>query len=264
MFDGIRLVVENVAVPVVDPEATAWSLGASNLMPLVSLDEFMWQGSLVHGIPSPADYRITIADRVVDTSVSMYGIDPVPMQFSVRNITEDRKVRVLFSDLDADQKLGMLDAVTIVEASGDGAPSIGWTMFFGAVANPRLPLAGDMFDLRIRKPLTVRDVFEFAVPLTEVSDCEEKALPGSVVLWQNFPNPFNPSTAISMQLTAQDRVRLRVYDLVGREVATLMDADMPPGIHTVTWNASACPSGVYFYQLKTGHRIVTRSMLLLR
>jgi hypothetical protein len=73
--------------------------------------------------------------------------------------------------------------------------------------------------------------------------------PEKFELFQNYPNPFNPSTAISYQLSADSKVSLRIYDLLGREVATLVDQDKPAGYHQETWNAAPYSSGMYIYQL---------------
>jgi hypothetical protein len=74
-------------------------------------------------------------------------------------------------------------------------------------------------------------------------------VPGPYALDQNFPNPFNPSTVIRFHLPAVARVTLKVYDVLGREIATLVDGPMQAGSHSVTWNAASLGSGVYFARL---------------
>ncbi len=73
--------------------------------------------------------------------------------------------------------------------------------------------------------------------------------PEKFELFQNYPNPFNPSTAISYQLSADSKVSLKIYDLLGREVATLVDQDKHAGYYQETWNAAPYSSGMYIYQL---------------
>jgi hypothetical protein len=68
-------------------------------------------------------------------------------------------------------------------------------------------------------------------------------------LFQNYPNPFNPATTISYQLRADSKVSLKIYNLLGQEVSTLMDADQVAGFHQETWNASSIASGTYIYRL---------------
>jgi hypothetical protein len=74
--------------------------------------------------------------------------------------------------------------------------------------------------------------------------------PSQFFLHQNYPNPFNPTTAISYQLSALSFVILGVYDVLGREVSTLVNETQVPGSHSVTWDASGCPSGVYFCRIE--------------
>jgi hypothetical protein len=86
----------------------------------------------------------------------------------------------------------------------------------------------------------------------------------SYTLLNNYPNPFNPSTKISWQLPAGGQVSLKVYDLLGNEVAALVNEEKPSGIYEVIFEASDLASGVYFYQLKTGSFAQTKKMLLLK
>jgi hypothetical protein len=75
------------------------------------------------------------------------------------------------------------------------------------------------------------------------------AVPARYALDQNYPNPFNPSTVIAYHLPADARVSLRIYDVLGREIALLVDGLVPAGSHSVTWNASTFGSGVYFARM---------------
>jgi len=83
-------------------------------------------------------------------------------------------------------------------------------------------------------------------------------------LYQNYRNPFNPSTAISFSLPTQSFVSLKVFDFIGREVATLVSEELPAGNHTRQWNAATVPSGVYFYRLHAGTFIETKKLVLLK
>jgi hypothetical protein len=73
------------------------------------------------------------------------------------------------------------------------------------------------------------------------------AIPQAFALQQNFPNPFNPTTTIRYDLPRAVRVSLKVYDILGREVVTLVDSRQDAGFKTVEWDGSAVPSGVYVY-----------------
>ena len=88
--------------------------------------------------------------------------------------------------------------------------------------------------------------------------------PSSFRLDQNFPNPFNPSTRILFQIPVSGFVSLRVYDLLGREVATLMNEVKHPGTYSVHWNASDVASGTYLYRLQSGSFVDVKKLVVLR
>jgi hypothetical protein len=81
---------------------------------------------------------------------------------------------------------------------------------------------------------------------------------------QNYPNPFNPTTAIRFQLPVDGGASLKVFDLLGREVAVLVDGPMSAGTHTVSFDASELSSGVYIYRLQTAQGVLTRKMVLIK
>ncbi len=90
------------------------------------------------------------------------------------------------------------------------------------------------------------------------------AVPAEFALMQNYPNPFNPETAIRLQITDYGRVRLVVYDLLGRQVATPVDEEKAPGSYTIKFDGTNLASGVYFYRLTAGAHTDTKSMVLMR
>jgi hypothetical protein len=83
-------------------------------------------------------------------------------------------------------------------------------------------------------------------------------------LSQNYPNPFNPFTTIHYQIPSRAHVTLTVFDLLGREVATLVDGMEEPGEKRATFDGSALASGVYFYRLRAGDFVQTRKLVLVR
>jgi hypothetical protein len=89
-------------------------------------------------------------------------------------------------------------------------------------------------------------------------------IPIAFGLGTNYPNPFNPSTSIPYVLASGGFVRLKVYDLLGREVATLVDDFRPPGDHMTSWDAGTCASGIYICRLTSGMSTDTRKMILIR
>jgi hypothetical protein len=88
--------------------------------------------------------------------------------------------------------------------------------------------------------------------------------PSITYLLPNYPNPFNPSTTISYVLSSVSQVSLKVFDMLGREVAMLVNEQKSPGKYTVQWNAKVMPSGIYFYRLTTKQFTQVKSMLLIK
>ncbi len=99
---------------------------------------------------------------------------------------------------------------------------------------------------------------------TTVSVPENQGLPTRVNLYQNYPNPFNPNTTIKYQIPSKSYVMLTVFDVLGREVESLVNAIEEPGNKSVQWNTANVTSGVYFYQLRAEGFIETRKMLLVK
>ena len=100
----------------------------------------------------------------------------------------------------------------------------------------------------------------------EYSQIVEVEIPfaNSFSLQQNYPNPFNPTTSMQYTISSRQFVTLKVYDLLGREVATLVNEEKPAGEYEVEFNAADLPSGIYFYQLKAGEFSKTKKMILLK
>jgi hypothetical protein len=89
-------------------------------------------------------------------------------------------------------------------------------------------------------------------------------IPEEFLLFQNYPNPFNPSTIIRFQIKDSRLVNLKVYDILGKEIETLVNEKLQPGTYEVTFNASHYPSGVYFYRLQVGDYNESKKMLLIK
>jgi hypothetical protein len=83
-------------------------------------------------------------------------------------------------------------------------------------------------------------------------------------LYANYPNPFNPSTTIEYKIEKSELITMKVFDILGCEVAMLVNEFKHPGTHLVQWNASAMPSGIYFCQLQARNIIQTKKLVLIR
>lgn len=96
------------------------------------------------------------------------------------------------------------------------------------------------------------------------TDVEGIELPTTYSLAQNYPNPFNPTTKINFTLPVSGKVVLEVFDITGKSVATLVDAEMQSGIHSVEFNAVGLSSGIYLYRIKANQFIGTRKFVLMK
>ena len=100
--------------------------------------------------------------------------------------------------------------------------------------------------------------------LTSVGEFKTGQFPKRFELGQNYPNPFNPTTNISFNLPLKSFVSLKIFDLLGREVATLINEEMSAGTYSRQWSATMMSSGIYFYQMQAGSFIDTKKLILLK
>ncbi len=103
-------------------------------------------------------------------------------------------------------------------------------------------------------------------PLSEITSVSFSStrLPQEFTLEQNYPNPFNPSTRISWQLPISSHVSLKVFDVLGNEIAKLVNEEKPAGSNEIEFDAGGLPSGIYFYRLQAGKYIETKKLVLLK
>jgi len=119
------------------------------------------------------------------------------------------------------------------------------------------PFGGSKFKYRL-KQVDTDGKFEYS------DEIEVEVVPTEFVLYQNYPNPFNPTTKIRYQLPRESKVILKIYDILGAEVITLLNARKEPGVYEVDFNAANLPSGIYFYKLTAGSFTDSKKMILLK
>ena len=141
-------------------------------------------------------------------------------------------------------------------------------------------MLGDVIDGEVRPLyLTGNLMEEFGATPIEGSDCvimrvKDKLkkqladnlidLPEEYALFENYPNPFNPSTTIQYAIPEQSFVKLVVYNLLGEEVSILVNEQKEPGIYEVKFNANQLPSGIYIYRMQTAKATFTKKLMLLK
>ena len=141
--------------------------------------------------------------------------------------------------------------------------------FAGAVVNDKIYVIGGTPDWGMT---SYHSVWEYDPALDTITTGVERELitPKDFALYQNYPNPFNPSTTLSFVIGHSSLVSLKVYDVLGREITTLINEEKPAGTYILRWNAEGLSSGVYFYQIKVspdggqlGTNVETKKMILL-
>ena len=121
----------------------------------------------------------------------------------------------------------------------------------------KIPESGKYF-YRL-KQIDIDGTFEYSSPVEIVIEN-----PKTFELAQNYPNPFNPSTSIQYQVSRNSNITLKVYDIVGNQIATLVDEFKSAGKYEVEFGAANLASGIYFYKLQAGSFVETKKMVLIR
>ena len=214
----------------------------------------------------------------LDTAYSITAAKEIILPFISWNVTDDEKMRTFVIEpasttnnkWDANERIVFITP----ERYENNFPRFHAEL--NSIAPPDniiMPNTGDINYINTKKPLTESDVYSFTTNpeyfTTAVNS--EKLIPGKFVLNQNYPNPFNPSTIITYSIPEQSFVSLKIYDILGREVAVLVNNEQRRGNYSVELLSNNLPagrqglaSGIYFYRITAGGFIQTKKMILLR
>jgi hypothetical protein len=107
-------------------------------------------------------------------------------------------------------------------------------------------------------------IIKYKYPILPTVNEEESLAAGNFMLYQNFPNPFNPLTTIEYNIKEANFVTLVIYDILGKEINRLVNTYKAAGSHRIQWNAENFPSGIYYYRVKSGGFMDSKKMMLLR
>jgi mannan endo-1,4-beta-mannosidase len=156
-----------------------------------------------------------------------------------------------------------ITAQFVINSSVQYSSATAFAVLAGSQQIQTMPGVGSIRGNQFTYSLPPMSVFHFvlSVPATMT---EHFLRPAVFVLEQNYPNPFNPTTAIGFQLKADSYVTLKVYDVLGREVRTLVNENLKLGSHETTFDGTGLASGVYFYRLVSGSFVDTKKLVLLR
>ncbi len=267
-FDGMVLYTEDVETHL-DPVASRWN----NPHPLnlgYQLSQFTSSVSDIYGYKDPFDYILTFSDEYNDSSNylnQIFGQNAPPANFNINfklfRVVGSEISRTQFAFTESNNfrqdTLSFLDQVTIANPEGT---EISWKIIFTGDSSSNIPAGGDTLYINTIKGLSKYDTLRIFDLPADVKVVE--GVPFTYSLSQNYPNPFNPSTTIRYQLPQDGFVTLKIYDILGREVTTLVNEEKTKGRYEVNFNASNFASGVYLYRIKVNDYVAVKKMLLLK
>jgi hypothetical protein len=159
-----------------------------------------------------------------------------------------------------------IDSNGIVRWKSDGVPMANYysdKFFPRAVSDGKGGVIAAWLDARPNGGVYAGKVDSQGNVITSVPFSSQIAPPMEIALFQNFPNPFNPETVIRYQISVVSHIKLTVFDLLGREIAILVNERKEPGEHSVRFVGQNFPSGIYFYQLIAGTQTITKKMVII-
>ncbi len=257
-FDGVELSFTEDAFAI-NPSLTAWSASSLTDLQFTILREYSYA-------EDPYDYEIIFYNDFVDTTITN-----VRIPFRVKDIINNQYMEIATTVFNTNWGPG--DTFFILRG-GLTPDNIVWQIhsFYPDTNNTNPPGEGDVFYLKTFKPFTSDDKYILdMLPLSGIG-IGKIGMPNSFALFQNYPNPFNSTTNIKFNIPNPSKVKLTIYDIIGRRVKVLTDSKFSAGRYKIPWagkntNGEQVASGVYFYRLEifaNSKIIKTKKMLLVK
>ncbi len=270
IFDGIQLSFNNNWKIQLDTLKSGWTHPSKGYSYNVSVIDTYFDEDHLLGLPHPADYRIEFYDGIVDTSMELkqYFISPVPTNFKVYNITDQRYIDYIYVDLDFNRKLSPFDEIVFMDQGRDTL-LFSWDVFFTSLIDTVYDYGlGDTLKISLKKPFRSGDVFEFiteepSVDRAVASDDLDRirVVPNPYVAATNHELPLPPAITSGRGERKIDFIHLpagakiHIFTTRGERVVTL---EHEKGIHdgTVSWNLKTkenldIAAGIYFYVIES-------------
>jgi hypothetical protein len=212
--------------------------------------------------------------RILLMNVNYYNVVPVEITSFTGSISNVNNVMLNWSTATETNNSGF--EILRFTQNDNESEKIGFVPGFGTTSDPKTYSFIDDNVISGTYKYRLRQIdFDGSFTYSNEIEVEVNFTPKEFVLYQNYPNPFNPSTTIKFEIPGQARndnvlVTLKVYDILGNEVTTLVNEEKQPGVYEVEFGSIgtsrdlSLPSGVYFYQLKAGSFTDTKKMILLR
>jgi hypothetical protein len=274
IFDGLKLDFRNDwQIRLIDT-ASGFNTGAKSMVYTFSTTNILISpGDTLKGVRYPSDYELRFSSSTVDTSAALFGSPAIPVNFTVFNVTDNRRIPFIFVDTDNNRKLSKSDQIALFDVRRDGTSFFSWIMTFEN--RPSVPADqvydftdGEKLIIKTSKPFRSGDVFEFSPTLPKTDD----ALAGSTLnRVKVVPNPYISATTHESPLPpgittgrgdrkidfvhVPSQSRISIFTVRGEHVITLRhESNIEDG--TVTWNLKSKENldiayGVYFYVLES-------------
>ena len=266
VFDGMTLYTEDILTSL-DEIRSGWNNPhPQNLT--ISMDQYT--SATLNSYRYPFNYKFVFSDSYSDSSnklTSIFGNGAPPinprLNFKVYRSLDLNWERIQFAF--AEPRTFRKDTLSFGDISILSDPTgndFSWRVTFRGDSSSNIPVSGDTLYLITKKGLSVYDTIRVYGLTVEIN--EKLEIPAKYYLSQNYPNPFNPNTKIIYNLASSGKVSLKVFDILGREVATLVNEEKPAGKYEANFNANTLASGVYIYQIKVGDFISSKKMILLK
>ena len=268
VFDGLALYTEDIQTSL-DTLKSRWNHPDSNNLKY-KFNQINDPSTHIKGYKYPFDYMITFSNSYNDSSNTLYKLlKPYSLKsklvnFKVYDVTDSlnpRRIKFAFIEPQnfRTDTLSNLDQVIL---SNEDGSMLSWDVLFQGTDKSNVPSEGDTLFLYTKKGISFLDTLEITGLTADVK--VQKKLPHSFKLEQNYPNPFNPTTIIEYQIPRAAHVSLKIYDILGSVVSTLINEQKNAGSYKVQFDAKRFASGVYIYQLKAGNYISAKKMVLLK
>ena len=268
IFNGLRLIIKNDPYKMIESKS-GWN--SEEIIPFI-FEKFA-AGSVV-GEYDREDYQLIISDEIIDTSKNI-SIDEnifgaASVYFTVKSLITGENLPFGFIELDTSTGSGNFsisgakrDRIIMLKKEKSTPVFTNWIYLdAGFDSEFRQPEAGDTLNIYQTYPFLAGDSLFFSTGI--VNSSENNELIKNYELTQNYPNPFNPTTQISFSIPQTELVKLVVYDILGREVKTLLNTKMNPGKYAVKFNGGRLSSGVYIYRLTSGEFRQSKKMVLVK
>ncbi|MEJ5263607.1 MAG: T9SS type A sorting domain-containing protein [Ignavibacterium sp.] len=267
LFDGMVLYTEDILTSL-DTLLSGWNNVHPRNLKFV-MNQFI--STNLSAYRYPFDYKFVFSDTYNDSSnylVNIFGPGAPPanpnINFKVYRHIDNSWERIQFAFTEPNPfRRNMLSFSDVVIFSDPSGTEFSWRVIFDGDTLSNIPAGGDTLYLYTKKGLSKYDSIRVHGLTVNVDNFLNS--PFTYSLYQNYPNPFNPSTIINWQSPISGRVTIKLFDLLGREIETIVDGYYEAGKHSLLYNAnSSLSSGVYFYQLKAGNYVETKKMMYLK